>query len=105
MDRTDEVQDPNGALAPREHLYKVALDTPDDKKSGIFNSAGAGSFARPNEYVQILAAILNDGVSPKTNARILQKKTIDDMWVNQIPQFPDFARGGPEPAVCVVQSF
>jgi hypothetical protein len=51
-----------------------------------------------------LAAILNDGVSPKTNARILQKKTIDSMWENQIPQFPDFARGGPEPAVRILPS-
>jgi hypothetical protein len=49
--------------------------------------------------VQILAALLNGGVSAKTSNRILKQETIDQMWENQIPQFPDFARGGPPPAV------
>ncbi|KIW01488.1 hypothetical protein, variant [Verruconis gallopava] len=94
-------RDPSGTMTQRPHLYQVALDadTP-EKQTKIFNSGGAGSFGRPSEYVQILAAILNGGVSPKTGHRILEQETIDTMWVNQIPQFPDFARAGPEPAVC-----
>jgi hypothetical protein len=87
-------------MKERTHLYKAALDaTTPEQQAKIFNSGGAGSFARPNEYVQILATLLNGGVSPKTGNRILKKETIDAMWENQIPQWPDFARGGPPPAV------
>lgn len=68
----------------------------------MFQSGGAGSFARPNEYVQILAAVANGGVSAKTGNRILQEKTVDQMWENQIPNQPDFARAGPTPAVSYV---
>lgn len=87
---------PDGTLTPREHLYKVALECSEADQSKIFNSGGAGSFARPSEYVQVLAAILNDGVGAKTGNRILKKETIDQMWENQIPQFPNFARAGPD---------
>lgn len=92
-------REPGGELKERKHLYHLALEVEESEQKDFFNSAGAGSFARPNEYVQILAAILNDGVSKKTGERILEKKTIEEMWVNQIPQFPNFARGNPEPAV------
>lgn len=91
---------PEGTLSDREHLWKAVFeaDTP-EKQDKFFNSGGAGAFARPADYVKILAAVLNDGVSAKTGNRILKKETIDLMWENQIPQFPDFARMGAEPAV------
>lgn len=38
--------------------------------------------------------LLNDGVSSQTGNRILQKSTVDEMFRNQIPQFPDFGRQG-----------
>jgi hypothetical protein len=90
---------PAGETTERDHLYRRALlaDTEHEKKH-IFNSGGAGCFAKPSEYVQILATLLNDGVSPTTGERILKKETIDEMWKNQIPEFPDFARQGAAPA-------
>jgi CubicO group peptidase (beta-lactamase class C family) len=90
---------PDGTTTERDHLYRRALlaETPEEK-AAIFNSGGAGAFAKPTDYCQILATLLNDGVSPKTGAQILKKSTVDTMWENQIPQFPDFARQGLVPA-------
>jgi hypothetical protein len=44
--------------------------------------------------VQVLAALLNDGKSPKNGAQILKPETVNLMWENQIPEHPDFARAG-----------
>ncbi len=57
-----------------------------------FNAGGAGCFARPRDYCQIIATLLNDGKHPKTGAQILKKETVDEMFTNQIPDMPDFAR-------------
>jgi CubicO group peptidase (beta-lactamase class C family) len=38
--------------------------------------------------------LLNDGTSPKTGVQLLKKETVDLMFTNQIPQFPDFGRQG-----------
>lgn len=64
------------------------------EKKHIFHSGGAGCYAKPREYVQVLATLLNDGTSPTTGAQILKKETVDAMWENQVPEFPDFARQG-----------
>jgi len=90
---------PDGHAEERDHVYRRALlaETEEEQKN-IFNSGGAGCFAKPSEYCQVLATLLNDGVSPTTGARILQKKTVDEMFENQIPEFPNFARQGLEPA-------
>lgn len=84
---------PSGETLERDHLYRRALlaSTNDEKKS-FFNSGGGGAFATPTDYCQLLATLLNEGVSPTTGNRILKKETVDSMWENQIPQFPDFAR-------------
>jgi CubicO group peptidase (beta-lactamase class C family) len=37
--------------------------------------------------IEILAAIINNGKSEKTNARILEESTIEMMFTNQIPSF------------------
>jgi len=60
--------------------------------------------------LEILATLLNDGVSPKTGKQILRKETIDEMFRNQIPEFPNFGTQGipaskpeltnPIPALC-----
>ena len=42
----------------------------------------------------MLAALLNDGKSPKTGAQILKPETVETMWENQISKHPDFARQG-----------
>jgi len=90
---------PSGETTERDHAYRRALlaETEQEKKS-IFNSGGAGCFAKPSEYVQILATLLNDGVSPTTNNRILKAETVKSMFENQIPEFPDFARQNLQPA-------
>lgn len=90
---------PDGQLGPRDHLLHrpLVVESEGDIKSCV-NSGGAGCFAKPREYCQILAALLNDGKSPTTGAQILQKDTVDAMTKNQITQFPDFGRQGIPPA-------
>jgi CubicO group peptidase (beta-lactamase class C family) len=90
---------PDGQLSPRDHLLHRPLvaETEHDIKSCV-NSGGAGCFAKPREYCQILATLLNDGKSPITGEQILKKATVDEMFRNQISQFPDFGRQGIPPA-------
>jgi CubicO group peptidase (beta-lactamase class C family) len=38
--------------------------------------------------------LLNHGTSPITGAQILKKETVDQMFTNQIPDFPEFGRQG-----------
>jgi len=79
----------------RDHIYREPLIAESDaEKKAIFNSGGAGCYAKPSEYVQVLATLLNDGKSPKTGAQILKPETVEAMWQNQIKQHPDFARQG-----------
>lgn len=67
--------------------------TPDPaKRKEILNSAGAGCFAQPREYANIIATLLNDGTSPTTEKQILKKETVDTMFENQIPEHPNFGR-------------
>jgi hypothetical protein len=86
---------PDGQLSPRDHLLRrpLIVETGEDIQSCV-NSGGAGCFAKPREYVQILATLLNDGQSPTTGARILQKETVDAMFENQIAEFPTFSKQG-----------
>ncbi|KAL3421889.1 beta-lactamase [Phlyctema vagabunda] len=85
----------DGSLSAYDHLLRrpLIVETEEEIKS-CFNSGGAGCFAKPQEYAQILAMLLNDGTSAKTGAKILSKRTVDEMFRNQIPEFPDFARQG-----------
>jgi len=79
-------RDAEGNLKEREHLYYGPLTTHSkDAQNNFLQSGGAGLFAKPKEYIKILAAILNDGTSPSTGAQILNKETVDLMWENQIP--------------------
>lgn len=43
---------------------------------------------------EIIAALLNDGTSPTTKARIASPETVNEMFKNQIPQFPQFSVQG-----------
>ncbi|KAL6719174.1 hypothetical protein ACLMJK_003411 [Lecanora helva] len=85
---------PHQPIRSRDHPCRRPLYSTPAEHPTIYNSAGAGLFARPAEYAQILATLLNDGVSPTTGARILSQRSIDEMFTNQIPQFPDFGRKG-----------
>ena len=84
---------PDGHISTREHLHRAAL-YPDasSHKNEILNSAGAGLFAQPREYTKIIATLLNDGTSPTTGKQILKRETVDQMFENQIPEHPNFAR-------------
>lgn len=79
-------------LSTREHYYKKVIAGAYGPL--FYHSGGAGLFAKPHEYVKILAMVLNDGVSPTTGARIISTETITSMFQNQIPQFPNFGRQG-----------
>ncbi|RMZ79491.1 hypothetical protein DV738_g3328, partial [Chaetothyriales sp. CBS 135597] len=85
---------PDGQLHPRDHLMHRPLVIDSKEAATAANSGGAGAFAQPREYAKILATLLNDGTSPTTGAQILKKETVDEMFTNQIPQFPDFGRQG-----------
>ncbi|KAL8712937.1 MAG: hypothetical protein Q9220_002795 [cf. Caloplaca sp. 1 TL-2023] len=87
-------RDTNGKIRERDHLLRRPLVVDGDEISRTYNSAGAGCFAQPAEYCQILATLLNDGISPTTSTRILSPASIAEMFTNQIPQFPDFGRRG-----------
>lgn len=38
--------------------------------------------------------LLNDGTCPTTGSKLLSKETVDEMFSNQIPQFPNYSRSG-----------
>jgi CubicO group peptidase (beta-lactamase class C family) len=71
----------------------LVVETPEEIKA-TFNAGGAGCFAQPSEYCKIIAMFLNDGTSPTTGKQILKKETVDHMFSNQIPEFPDYGRQG-----------
>ncbi|KAH6678871.1 beta-lactamase family protein [Plectosphaerella plurivora] len=90
-------RDANGILRPRDHLLRAPLviDPENSAEVGaLFNSGGAGMFARPRDYCKVLAVLLNDGRCPRTGTRILGKAMIDEMFRNQVAAFPDFGRQG-----------
>ena len=39
---------------------------------------------------EIIAVLLNNGTSPTTGVQLLSKQTVDEMFRNQIPEFPNF---------------
>ncbi|KAK7519094.1 beta-lactamase/transpeptidase-like protein [Phyllosticta citriasiana] len=86
---------PDGSIVQQNHPMRRSLTarTPEER-ADIFNSGGAGCFAKPVEYCQILATLLNNGTSPKTGAQILSPSTVDLMFTNSIPSQPNFARRG-----------
>lgn len=47
-----------------------------------------------DDLIGVLAVLLNDGTCPTTGTQLLKKATVDEMFTNQIPKFPDFGRNG-----------
>ncbi|KKY19967.1 putative beta-lactamase family protein [Diplodia seriata] len=87
---------PDGSVTEQDHLLRRGLmaKTPEER-ARIVNSGGAGCFAKPVEYCQILAALLNNGTSPKTGAALLSPASVAAMFANSLPAaWPDFARAG-----------
>lgn len=119
-------RDPEGNIRSRDHLQRLPLvidDADTATVSGVFNSGGAGMYAKPQEYTsestshhsqrrppgntgngkannikEVLAVLLNDGTCPRTGTQILRKETVDEMFTNQIPNFPNFGRQGIPPS-------
>jgi len=103
-------QKENGKIRGRDHILRRPLICEEDQVKDVYNSAGAGCFARPLEYcrrlfealadfradssTEIIAALLNDGQSPTTGNRILEAATVQEMFSNQIPHMPNFGRQG-----------
>ncbi|KIX10074.1 uncharacterized protein Z518_01155 [Rhinocladiella mackenziei CBS 650.93] len=80
------------------HLNRRPLyATSKEEIAATFHQGGAGCFARPAQYCQIIAMLLNDGVHPGTGQRILKKETVQEMFTNQIPDMPNFGRHGVSP--------
>ncbi|CRG90093.1 putative protein Rv1367c/MT1414 [Talaromyces islandicus] len=79
----------DGSLHVSDHLYRFALverSGPEDR----FCSGGAGCFGSPSEYCKIIAALLNNGTCPKTNTRLLNPETVNEMYKDQIPTLPRY---------------
>ncbi|KAF4978143.1 hypothetical protein FZEAL_5441 [Fusarium zealandicum] len=88
-------RDADGTLRPRDHIQRLPLViNPDDKAevASVFNSGGAGMFAKPQDYCKVLAVLLNDGTCPRSGVKILRKQTVEEMFRNQIDEFPNFSR-------------
>ena len=85
---------PGQSIRARDHLLHRPLMLPTSEQTSAFHSAGAGLFARPSDYAQIIATLLNDGVHPGSGNRILSAKSVDEMFKNQIPEMPNFGRKG-----------
>lgn len=83
----------NGKVSLNEYGHlnqsQFLAHTPEEKKV-LFNHGGHGLFGRPSEYLQIISMLLNNDTHPKMGNKILEKETVDEMFTNQIPQFPDF---------------
>jgi len=89
------IRDPDGKISRYDHILRrpLIVNTEEQVKD-CFNSGGAGCFAKPQEYCQILATLLNNGTCPKTGTQLLQKSTVDLMFTNQMPEFPHFGSQG-----------
>lgn len=83
-----------GKLSQIDHSMKWPLSDKPDVAAEAYQSGGAGIFAKPSQYIRLFSALLNGGVYAPTGARILQEATVKEMFTNQIPQWPDFARQG-----------
>ncbi|GJN68096.1 beta-lactamase family protein [Purpureocillium lilacinum] len=85
----------DGTYSTRDHVYRrplVALTK--EQREALFHSGGAGMFAKPQEFCRVLCVLLNDGICPTTGAQLLRKSTVDEMFRNSIPDFPQFGRQG-----------
>lgn len=88
-----------GSLVPAPSLNQRPLSENQDWANSSFQYGGSGLYARPNQFIKLCAMLLNDGVSPHTHSRILSRASVDAMFTNQIPQWPNFGRDSPMTSV------
>lgn len=79
---------PDGFLRETLHIFSLNKTGKPDH----FHSGGGGAFGTINEYAQFLAMVANDGVSPITNARIINPESVKYLFTNQVPHLPNFGR-------------
>ncbi|KAL6232158.1 beta-lactamase/transpeptidase-like protein [Aspergillus navahoensis] len=58
----------------------------------VFDSGGAGMFAKLQEYCRILSVLFNNGTCPTAGVRLLLPSTVETMYSNQIPHMPNYSR-------------
>ena len=100
----------DGTITSREHVFRLPLVIKAEEQRSVFNSGGGGCFGEPKEFTNIISMLLNNGTSPITGAQVLQPETVDKMFTNQIPQWPNFGRtpiitGRPEYANSVTELY
>ncbi|KAK4960873.1 hypothetical protein LTR66_012827 [Elasticomyces elasticus] len=88
----------DGMLQEGEHLLSYALKDDDS----VFHSGGGGCFGSIEEYLKLLAMLLNDGKSPTTGVQVLRPETVDIMFENQMEDQPDFGRTPIETAIPIL---
>ncbi|KAK6705296.1 hypothetical protein SNK05_009190 [Fusarium graminearum] len=80
-------------LSDEGHLMRRPLRQSSGRSKHTFGqSGGAGLFSNPVQYSKIIVMLLNKGKDTQSSCRILQEKTVEELFLNQIPQFPDYAR-------------
>ncbi|PTD09780.1 hypothetical protein HYE67_006579 [Fusarium culmorum] len=95
---TRDVDSGTNKLSDEGHLMRRPLrQSTGGTKAGVGQSGGAGLFSNPAQYSKIIAMLLNKGKDAQSSCRILQEKTVEEMFSNQIPQFPDYARNQDSP--------
>ncbi|CAA9965694.1 AmpC Beta-lactamase class C and other penicillin binding protein [Pyrenophora teres f. maculata] len=75
----------------------TALTCPPETQPSFYQSGGTGLFCHPTAFTTLLACLLNSGICPITQTRILTPTSVDLLFANQIPAQPNFARGNPPP--------
>ncbi|OIW35726.1 beta-lactamase family protein [Coniochaeta ligniaria NRRL 30616] len=80
----------DGSLSPREYPLSRALDN--KNTSDCTHSGGAGLFGSIRQFSKIITALINGGKSPETTSSILSPASVSQMFTNQLPQWPNFAR-------------
>jgi len=68
---------PDNTVAPREHF-----------RGAQFDSAGAGCLGTLEDYLKCILIMVNEGKAAN-GAQILKPETVNDMWKDQMPAFPD----------------
>jgi CubicO group peptidase (beta-lactamase class C family) len=100
----------DGTITSREHVFRLPLVAKPEEQQNIFNSGGGGCYGEPKEFTNIISMLLNNGTSPITSTQLLKPETVDQMFTNQIPQWPNFGRtpiitGRPEYANSVTELY
>ncbi|KAF4456617.1 hypothetical protein F53441_1275 [Fusarium austroafricanum] len=94
-------RDSDGTLSIRDGPFKANAEVDLNSAAAVDaveHSGGGGLFAAPREYAKILTMLLNEGTDPRNGKQVLSKATINTVFTNRIPQFPNSSRKSLESA-------